>query len=178
MVCIASRAASLAPHFPLVASPMSVRGFQCRIVILAQGSANWGRRSRRDFALAERMATGEFAHREAQLDAASCTGSITQDPAIVAMHGGRRESTKGTASCGMRCNDSNDQTGFGESLSDQSASLREVEARGSFPSPPRISRQRGVYKLLLEGTLSRRGNLLLETSRRYAPNRAMRHIDR
>src|SRR6266487_5882610 len=46
---------------------------------------------------------------------------------------------------------------------------------GSFTSPPRISRQRGVYKLLLEGTISRRGNLLLETSRRYAPNRAMRH---
>jgi len=93
---------------------MSVRGFQCRIVILAQGSANWGRRSRRDCALAERIATGEFVHREAQLDAASCTGSITQDPAIVAMHGGRRESTKGTASCGMRCNDSNDQTGCGD----------------------------------------------------------------
>ncbi len=114
MVCIPSRAASLAPHFPLVASPMSVRGFQCRIVILAQGSANWGRRSRRDFALAERIATVEFAHREAQLDSASCTGSITQDPPIVAMHGGRRESTKGTASCGMRCNDSNDQTGCGD----------------------------------------------------------------
>src|SRR6266516_7558528 len=92
------------------------------------------------------------------------------------MHGGRRERTKGTASCGMRCNDSNDQTGFGESLSDQSASLREVEARGSFPSPPRISRQRGVYKLLLEGTISRRGNLVVETSRRYAPNRAMSHF--
>src|SRR5947209_11628431 len=111
------------------------------------GLSKRGQAIHKDLALAERIATEEFAHREAQLDSASCTGSITQDPPIVALHGGRRERTKGTASCGMRCNDSNDQTGFGESLSDQSASLREVEARGSFPSPPRISRQRGVDKL-------------------------------
>ena len=78
------------------------------------GFSKLGQALRKDFALAERIATVEFAHREAQLDSASCTGSITQDPPIVAMHGGRRESTKGTASCGMRCNDSNDQTGCGD----------------------------------------------------------------
>ena len=40
-----------------------------------------------DFALPAGIATVEFTHREAQLDSASCTGSITQDSAVVAMEG-------------------------------------------------------------------------------------------
>lgn len=40
-----------------------------------------------DFALTAGIATVEFRHREAELDSASCTGSITQDSAGVAMEG-------------------------------------------------------------------------------------------
>ncbi len=42
----------------------------------------------KDFPLTEGIATIEFPHSEEQLNSASCTGHITQDPAIVALDRG------------------------------------------------------------------------------------------
>src|SRR5712692_5083847 len=86
---------------------------------------------------------------------------------------GRRVRTQWTTGRGMRGDDSNGQASFGELNLLNEHPFGKWKQWGLFHHALGSPDKQRVYKLLLEGTISRRDNLPLEASRQYASNRAM-----
>src|SRR5205085_7117037 len=68
----------------------------------------------KDFPFTVRIATGELAHSEEELDTAARTGCVTQGSLIMAMNGGGNFRTQGTTGGGCRGSDLDHQAGFGD----------------------------------------------------------------
>ena len=155
------RAAKRVPPLPQVASPMQVICSQCRIVIRAHGSTKSGSRSRRDFALAERITTVEFAHGERKLDRATPTRNITQAPAIMTLDGRGCASTERTARCWVRGTHRNQQAGLRHLDLINEHPFRERKQWRPFHDTLALRDEPIFKRFLMEGTISFQLNLPL-----------------